>query len=430
MKINKLILSAAVIAFGLASCNQNDDPKVKTDGSSDLFLQISQAQTTDNTRAISESVAAGEVTEFSEGGLFFTDNAGNILNYTRITSDGSTGTFTITQLQKGVIIENVSTSATKLQIVGGYDFGSNDYATMAQVAAIVTDLEEQADRSNYGIGNATLFGSGDLKDFTGQLPAYIAYVAAGGTETADKEVAVELKALMARFEITQLRSDNSDPAVTHNVDEFTLAGIYIDNIYYQLGITGELNSASTLYYFGQNQDPDNFDNKSTGGEYFDYNGVNPYDKTDDTTWNWEHLLFNNQNMGSSTPSANGDTFAPDDVSGVAQVWSYNFFPVANTTSPHIVFHLTGVKVEDKTSIGTITYFNGTGEAYLVATKFRNKVGNGLVNFEGGWIYRLEDVVFNYNDLGEEPGPDPDDEFSVWVEVSIMPWKDKSIVIEW
>ncbi len=100
------------------------------------------------------------------------------------------------------------------------------------------------------------------------------------------------------------------------------------------------------------------------------------------------------------------------------VWAYNVF--ANTTAiPHIVLHFTDMSVSDTMVPNSVT---GTaGEAFLTVTRYL--VSGVEEELKGGNIYRIANLEFDESDLDETPEEKTpeEDEFSVYVEVTILPW---------
>lgn len=78
-------------------------------------------------------------------------------------------------------------------------------------------------------------------------------------------------------------------------------------------------------------------------------------------------------------------------------WAYNVFAYGE---PHIVFHFSDVTDENGQPFDN--QVTGNDDAYLTVTRFVDSVTGNPVEFEGGYIYRIDDLVFKTSDLGETP----------------------------
>ncbi|MCD7937613.1 MAG: hypothetical protein LUG98_12190 [Tannerellaceae bacterium] len=381
MKIKSLFFASAILLSALSACNKEDgqtpgvDPDEVQDG---LFIKFSQG-VNEGSRADAGQVQDGTAVTFSSGQLFFVDASDNIVEAVDITSTAQGGTsVTVGQLKSGVVFPAVQDLATKVYILGNHQV-SPVPAKFADVLKETTDLTDQADAPSYGVANATLFGEGDIVDASNAIKT-----ATG----ADKEAIFDVWPLIARLELKKVTA-------TTGVDGYTLSGIYINNFYYEVNVDGRSTNTSSFYNF-----------KKDHTQYIKGAG---YPAT------WEYLLFDEVGQ-QATINAPATSYS---VTPVNDAWAYNVF--ANTTAvPHIVLHLTDVTVGGTKVPNSKTTVDG--EAYLTVTKYL--VTNQEQQIHGGKIYRIADLTFTDQDLDELPEektPD-EDEFSVYVEISIMPWE--------
>ena len=351
--IKQTVLVLAAILIGFASCNNDDVPNINTENKS-VAIRISSDA---STRGVSDPLGGGTEVTFNKGNLYFSTAAGTIIRHYTI---GSGAGFDI-QLAaitsaNGHIIENVPFSASTVTVVANSVGSNNTAGGMNAVNQRVVDVISQ-----YDIENANLFGTTSTLTATGTVNP--------NTGNEIFNCVIELRPTVARIEITQIRA--GDVGTTINlIESFTLAGIYIDNFYRNATIDG---STLTNLISG-NQTASNF--VPNGGNYaFDVN-------------NSVHDVVNITGNAS-----NNLTVAPE-----TGVWAYNLF--ANARVPHIVFHLTNVRLrlEDGSE------FVYPNDQFLTVRGIINDATNErITQILQGNIYNLADlIVFNQTHLDEVP----------------------------
>ncbi|MCC8035397.1 MAG: hypothetical protein LIO77_05625 [Rikenellaceae bacterium] len=391
MKIKHLFLAAAALAFGLTSCSK-DEGGVKRTGPSDVYIQVSQLGTRADTDPVSDNTAV----EFSEGYLFFTDSEAdpNILRYVRITNNTIAGTVSVDQLKAGKVIESVHQNATTVWVFGnvpakdsnGNDLEIDQSSKMSDIESKLIDILSQTD-DDFGVKNATLYGSGAI-DFT------------PGTHTTgeqyDGKASFQVAPIIARLEIDKIQANNEAATLAGSgvITSFKLEGIYINNYYFEVGVNSGTTGSTIVNYL---QDIPSYLPTTQGGQY-------------DTAW--EEYLYDL--IGQDAVSAGGGSFISVEPS---KTWAYNVF--ANHADPHIVFHLTGVEIDNSLRPNPQTAAQ-PGEAWLTVTSYVHRNTDNPVNIEGGKVCKMANVYFTADDLGNTP--EPNDKLDILVEIELLPWK--------
>ncbi|MCD7935307.1 MAG: hypothetical protein LUG98_00440 [Tannerellaceae bacterium] len=406
MKIKSLFFAGAVLLAALTGCNKEEGGAaggLDPNGESNVFFKLSEG-----TKADAAEIVDGTGVTFTDGIIYFVDGSNQIVKQFTVGQSGAQ--YSINALKtSGVIFTGIPNTASDVYIIGNHDFSTAASTTtdMSVVLAEITDLTEQVDNFG-GVEKATLYGSG---------PLYVS----SSTEY-DKEANVIVNPLIGRIEIMALSTDPDDSGLDQNdpedyvVASYELEGIYINNFYYQVGVHGNLINGVEPHNFGKIFE--NYDNETAGGQYLDGS----------STADWRTILFD---QGSPlTTAVNGLVEPTNDA------WAYNIFSAPNEL-PRIVLKLTNVKVthwDSPTNKETIDRPNGSvtdgsrdGIAFLTVQKYMD-IANAnaeLATLEAGHIYKIEDLAFtadDLTDLPEEKVTDPDDEFKVFVQVEMLPWK--------
>ncbi|MCD7935337.1 MAG: hypothetical protein LUG98_00595 [Tannerellaceae bacterium] len=404
MKI-KFFSVIALVAIAFTSCSKDESGVVITPDDATqaegLYLKFSQG--VQGSKADAAEVVDGTAVTFSDGWLLFLepDATGEsivsmAIEITSTTTGGQS--LTVSQLQSGTVITNVSEKADKVVVLGNVPSTLSSISTGAKYADIIdeaVDLADQAD-SNWGVSAASLFGDGLITDVVSGSNT------GGDLANADREAIFDVYPLIARLEVLKMTSkDYTDAGVVYSITDYTLAGIYINNFYYEVDLSGALKNQNYFYDFGTIAD--DYLPETKGGKYLDGS----------TTDDWTSLLFDEIGKSQTSNSVEPTNFA----------WAYNVFatPVA---TPQIVFHLTGVTYStddgaytDEPYANTATGTNG--EAYLTVNKYFNS--NNELSLQGGNIYRISDLGFTYDDLKQTPGGGDGGDYQVYVEIHLLPW---------
>ncbi|MCD7932434.1 MAG: hypothetical protein LUH15_14365 [Tannerellaceae bacterium] len=364
MKIRNYFIACAVLLAGLASCNKSDETGGDEGNNSprDLYIKFEKFGSKADTNAATEDAVS-----FSEGALYFTDNAGRILRYIRITNEQVAGTLTATQLENGTTIEQVHGDATQVHLYGNFTAAAN-YVNLSDIPEINYDTQKARD---YGVSKGGLYGAAPIEEPT----------VTGEPCTAN----IKLKPIIARLEVDKLEGKS-------DIKSYKLAGIYINNFYLEVLPDGKVGNASVENY-SQNFEQyyretlDDYPDGESRLKPIDGKYSNDYDK----------YLFDDGAGNSYIKESENKVVKPEN-----QTWAYNVFATANAT-PHIVFHFLEVTLSDN-SLFANSKTGVAGEAYLTVTGYTSidNVAGGFVNIEGGNIYKMESVEFDENDLGEVP----------------------------
>ncbi|MCD7937087.1 MAG: hypothetical protein LUG98_09535, partial [Tannerellaceae bacterium] len=429
-----LFMFIAMAAVALTGCNKDDNgEKAVEEDEIQFYLKITQEN--DGTKADAGQVADGTTVNFTEGAIFFADAADNFVRFVRITNNLVTGTVSAAELEKGYLFNGISNIATRVYVVGGYDFsGHTSIANKAVLDAITVNLQEQSD-ATFGVSNASLIGSGAIVPVgTGSIDPSVPGFNSGDYANATHEAYIEVSPLIARWEIESVGTKTGA-----DIDDgWILEGIYIDNFYY----------TSTLFASYSNWNEYAWGAK--GDTYNKYDRLN--NSSNYSTPAWNPILFDDGSYDYSTQTVDPNrtqlaTAASGKVSPDNGAWAYNIFADAGNV-PNIVLHISNVKststgnlrpnqtMDDLVGEPGFTHSTGDydGVAFLTVTGY-NQNGSP-VTIEGGHIYVISNLLFDEDDLRDEPkgpedpdDPDPSKKFDVFVQVKLMEWKAVPVEVE-
>ncbi|MCD7977684.1 MAG: hypothetical protein LUG51_11210 [Tannerellaceae bacterium] len=383
-------------------------PGVEAEGVGDVYLRFTEDSGV-TSRAESVEVSGGLLVNFQSGMIFFVDNTTDVIEKSFTIGSGVEADYTLMQLTEGTIFTAIPNNANVVYILANHEIqGNTDPGSdMKAILAETTDLSEQAD-DNFGVSNVSLAGFGGLVNSTRQ--------------GVSREAVVNVDPVVGRIELFQVRSEYPalDPAAPaqYAVTSFKIAGVFINNFYYEAPVYGGLDNAGVqpFNFYGV---PAEYDSKSNGGEYED---------------SWEKYVYDLYSPFSATGSAG----ALADANGVVKpadnkVWGYNLFPNPSSL-PRIVLHLKDVEyayytdpTDGSSAPVTGDFVNSTtGDATAYLTVKTYTASSGIIEkLSAGNIYKISDLKFRYEHLTEVPDPDggdEDDDLNVWVQIKLMNWQ--------
>lgn len=360
-KFKYLALMASVILLaGFSSCSNDDGPvpDEKTGGTKTVKFKISGgAPATYSESAVGTATAV----TFTDGELFFADNAGNILGHYGITSGQTSGSnINLTQLTgAGVTLTDLSDDITKVYVVGNVPAGVTLGATnlIADVKSEALKVQTQVDFTD-----VTLYGENDLTN-TGTTSA---------SGNPIFEATVVLNPIVARIELADMTGIGS-------IISYEVEGIFVDNYYSEAALDGTVDAAKLV---NNGAFAAKFNNEGETGSAY-----------------------------TATPSLLESVFdwydpAKADVSLVAKpatgVWAYNVFAASGAGSavPRLIIRLkniaiTGVNGDAPVADVKFVTISGFKDASTAAV---------LTSFEAGKIYKISaaKLEFDENDLSVTP----------------------------
>lgn len=418
MKIKHLFIATAAFALGLAGCSKSDDG-AKSGSNFDMFMQMDMEAVT--RAAVDFEVNTSDLTVFGDGAIFFTRNDADetIVRMVKVSSTGQAGSVSASQLANGYLFKDVQASAVKVYIVGNYDFGSRTFADMNEVRALTVNVTNQKD-DYFGIGKVTLYGFADIQP-VGSSTYDSADIAAAIAAQADRLAVTTISPIMARFEIDKISGDapHADNSPS-DIDEFTIAGIYINNYYYRVSLTDEPTATDDPVH-NSNRTPA-WPNKY---EQYARTTATPPGQYDPA---WEGLLFDDSVFGTTEALSH----EPADFDADMVMWAYNVFADGSAV-PHIVLHLENAKVngnlrpnEVLDGPGASSSDPNAGTAYITVTGYYTRNTTADEPILGGNVYKMADLAFSDDNLTDEPYEENEDRDKVWVKVTVKPWEVKQI----
>ncbi|MCC8199241.1 MAG: hypothetical protein LIP06_11875 [Tannerellaceae bacterium] len=413
MKSKSLFFVASLLLVLFTGCSKDETdtgiitgPEVMdtVDGVGDVYLQFSEASSSQFTKAEALPVSGGLQVRFEYGTIFFVNSTTREIE--KSFTIGSNAEYTVLQLTEGATFTNIPNTANVVYVIANHEIAASTAAgaDMATILAETTDLSKQSD-DNYGVTNVSLVGMGQLTD--------------SSKPGVSREATFGVDPIVGRIELAKVSSKVTTPAADGDraVTSFKLAGVFINNFYYEAPVYGSLSDATEQpYQFGKIAA--NYDEAPDGG-YLS---------------SWKNYIFDLYSAFSATNSTDAIASVDGSVTPTtaSTVWAYNLFPTPGNL-PRIVLHLKDVKYTENNS-GTIsseTDFpnseHGDGTAYLTVQKYTSSEGN-IETIAAGNIYKISNLEFEYDDLTENPEGkvDPDDEdkdkFNVWVQIELINWQ--------
>ncbi len=206
-----------------------------------------------------------------------------------------------------------------------------------------------------------------------------------GEDSNTATVDIDLSPLYSRVELHKVTGGK-------HIQEFTVAGVYINNFYRAFDMTGK------GYKDDNNGLP--FYEHVSGSK--DFNGTFG-DENGNTGWKSTTGV-----VGENTMTTNALATA-----GTGKVWAYN---VGSGSVVTFIIRLTGVKyyaeVEPGVFAGTTTTY--PGEMYLNVRGYKDFNGD----FQRGYIYTIDDLEFDTTDLSDSPATG----VSITANVNVNNWK--------
>ncbi|MFR9649416.1 MAG: hypothetical protein SNJ33_04655 [Rikenellaceae bacterium] len=411
MKNLFLLLSTASL---LLACNREDvksADSAASQGVKSIYLDISQSAMTKSTDAM---VDGGSYSIISSGVLFFYDDSDEIVLQRELTegeidliqnaSDTSTSGVSVT-------IDGVPSTATSLRFVANVATATAD--TYPQVEdELTSDARLRVDLLQDDISTTAM--SGLSGEFTLDTDSYIA--------------SVEITPLAARIEIGSITysSQSDDSTVNTDFTSFNLAGIYINNIYPYVKISGEPYSQGTLIDV---REQDDWDDEDEWSKYFVSNAQFPYYSSGSITspsdWSDNALVdYDSSSLTGTTfyPSTTTTTSTTQEDSTLS--WAYQVVPNTATDDgatelPHIILKLSNISYVDSSTSSTTRY--------VTVANYKSASGSSITSFKGGNIYRITSLEFSNAQATDKPYVE---NISVTATVTVTPWVVSEITPDW
>lgn len=398
MRLNKFfMLGLAGLAF--AACSNDEDVNLNTLGDRVVKMSISREVVT---RAVDAPVSAGDVNSVADATIYFVAGGGKVVGTRELTNEEITALNTTSNHTTEITCTKVDASALRAYVVANTKINNVtlNAATTATLDASTANLTQQNTKRTTADGiTADATNTAQYTTLRGQSASDFSKTPETNDDVDPAEViyegSVTLAPIVCRLEIKGIRSTTIDGATTASADDvvaFTVEGIYINN-FYPSGTLGG----------------DEIDNRvSLGSDESKYSSSN----YNSNGWSYATDYLNT----SATAVANSTT---DFAVTVAEntTWARQLFA---GEVPHIVVRLTGVKYESDAddAQGVIKY--------LTITHYRNSNGALLPGVEAGKVYKIDEIVFNGNDLTDIPYQTTK---TIEATVSIAAWTAENITPE-
>lgn len=420
MKFNKyFMLGLAGLAFAACSNDENLASDSNEKGKMYVSLSMGSAQT--------RSLGNGAVNQYNtieRLKFLFYDAAGNYVYYP---VDEQVRTKAVNDLASNahraeVVLTNVPSVVQTLVIVAN-EVSSNPIGTGTLEEAEKTDiyLVNQASTkfTNFSNEKSTLTGKGSVEE-------------SGGSYS----VQMTLKPVTARLEVGQFTAVPApDTYMGETLTKFNVTGIYINRFYYQGALAAALDNNRKRVDNGQGADPDD--------DGIDDKPEHAYTKTNYAAYNADGITGNFAFLCDEPKYGDaGDADAVSVAGGAAETVQVPTLTIGETTSITYTEKSVKHKVTPKTAGKwwgytafrgdvpqiivklDVWYGNSTTpiEKYLTIDSYTRKtaVDNSfaLTSLERGYVYRIDNVIFNEENLTNNPNQST---ITVNAIVDIMAW---------
>lgn len=393
------ILLATTLILGFSSCQGDNTLTENPNKDVDKTILVRITQSPPVTRGVSRPIPDGELLEFNRGDLYLVNSIGIVVRHFQITSGA-----TPTNLEEGIINisdfefdtatntdvltlnVNVPSNTTYVYIIGNTEGNSStESSRINTIGERIFNIHEQ-----YNAWNVNLFGR------TTQRLTHIPgdYNIREGERFRIYRGEIYLAPTVARFEIAEIRGSG-------NIEQFRVAGIFMDNFVRQARVNGEL-ITSTLWSGGAVSE-----RFAPGGAYGNF-------ITNPTQLPTSGGALFDQPMLSNTPPSLGVRPQGTPVTWIDRhgetrirplLWSYQVFAPSSRTAttltaeqqPRIIIRLSDITLIDGTEI--------EGYRYVTVRDFKD-AGVPFAGIQAGEVYHIAAVVFDDNDL--EPLPNLQD----------------------
>lgn len=372
--------TAALVMLAAVACTKNQGGP-ETYEAVKLKVQFNTTKT--NARSTTTPVTNGYQSVVKEAHVFVLNPAGAVIADGAYVVGGTTVIETTTEAAKVLVVANYPTS-----------FDPEDYegTTRAAIEAAVFGLtnlqpadllEDDGDTppnliNEHGVRYAMLYNYDDgttLENTGWNRPAAV------GENPAEWSVTVNIAPVVTRFEIGKISGtlplDTDDPDVS-GLESYTLAGIYMNNVYVSLNLA---------------------DNVSPAGTKLAAEGI-----ADMASYAWAKDAVTGMEDALEYELADG------------KMWSYHVAPIktaGNTdgvNTPWITLHLQdvvyegGIEAEDD-------------DMYVVVRSY-TKTDVAVTEFQRGHVYKIGEIKFNKEHVTRTSNPT---DVNLTVAVNVMGW---------
>lgn len=395
------IFLAATTLF--ASCSKSDNPG-PSDDDRDKKVSISFVNGVKNDVSRSSGMEIpddGYAMKFTDGMLYFTDDAGDIVYNVVIAKNAVGSGIHPDDLNGETHRFTIPTEASRVYVIGNLKDSYPNAGNISQLTEQVMDMDSQTDLENdKGISLVTLYGANVLSLSSGKTDEY--------------EAEVEVRPIGARVEIDKFTATNVNGTIT----SYEIEGIFLYNLYRQSLLTGK-KSGNLFDLKDGTLDPTDPASFAPGADPLGY-------LVDDNGLYYDYKALSDTPDESGIGTSNGQVYTPK---GTNNVWAYNLFAPTDATAafPTIVVKLNNIDSE---------YINPAAGAHWLTIKSlkyaagetdesgTNIAGQYITSIEAGKIYKIENVEFNGNNIETAPNLTT---VTADVSVKMIDWK--KVVLE-
>lgn len=373
-----LMAMASVLMLGSCSKEEGTEPEGPSGNVNAVYLKLAEPEAPVG-KAEGSAVADNEPVVLKTGHLFFASN-NLVTKYVEIVASNATGDqVTVAELTSGKQIDNVPDNSTQIFLL------SNIPAGVTVPTAVSTPVETlkavQLNASSMGkadgtVDNVALYGYGTIAPN------------ASGDPEDPQEATVTVHAVASRIEIGKITGDDK-------VDDFSVAGIYINHYYEKVSVDGTTGAGL-------------INNQSDGGKYVN-GSAGGYD--------FANGILHDDFDVSPYSGALAATSLEVKPTGT-NVWSYQVLPATTDNEiPHIIIVLEDVVIDGVAL---------SGKQYLTIRGFKN-ANVELDEIVKGYVYKLADVKFTQDNITDQPEVG---DFKVDVTLSLTLWKAVDLTVDW
>lgn len=366
-KFKYLTLMAAALLVGFSSCSNDNEADIDNGPAKSVFLKITNE---DAPATYAETPVQGATTVgFSSGDLYFVNASGVILKHYTISNAATSATnISLTDIQAGQAIENLSAAVAAVYVVGN----TPSLPTSGNISVVKAKAIAVASQAT--IGTVNLYGTSTL--------------------TAPVEPAtyhtctVALKPTVARIELTDIKAGGV-------ITGFKVDGVFVDNYYSQATADGSV-VAGDLKYNG------------TASAAFTNNSTAYPETLTPAIYDW---------YGTALQSDANVVALAD-----SKVWGYNLFATeAGSTVPRIVIRLKNITTIEASGV---TF---SDPQFITIQGFKSG-DTSLTGIKAGEVYNIAAGALVFDETVLTPTPNLST-IDVNVKVTLVTWVPKSVTPE-
>jgi hypothetical protein len=323
----------------MAACNNSSDDKIGNEPQSITLVVKAAIPSSNGTRAEVAPMPDPFTSVIEDAYIYVVDYQGKVLVKSGLTAAEASAGKAIT----------TTTAAYDVLVVANYpaSFTAPTYTTRSEIESAAMNM------SALDIA-APVAGNEHGSKFAMMYNVQATTIPASGDP---RPVTVTIAPVVARMEIAQVAGDMTTADPGSPVATFTLAGVYMNNVYQSLTLANGITAG--------------------GGK------LSGSDLTTRPAWSFD--AYTNEYGGALTYAATGG------------VWAYHFAPVSDPNDvPGVILHLKDVVYGDAST--------APADLYVAVKKYVDGSDAPVTEFKRNHVYKISKLEFNHTHLSVTPQP--------------------------